>query len=565
MNPSLRRSLIFSCLLGVALDAQTPNVKQRSATSTGGDLWGVKSGAVWIPYRYDADISDKAAAIWTLNMNRWQKLTRGRVNFAPLTSAPTGNWVQLRSDHAKIGSCGVGAGSPTNCQVRDSSILGIGMMVPVGATTTIYADLALNFGSRDDLQGVAFENYVTVDPPNQPGTSSPLQIASIEYQSDGKLVTWYEPGSINANSGYKLWRSKGSFTDLDAAAGVTAVSLPAGVDAVFNAKHQGSTLRGAAISGNDVYTYWNVGSTLKVARGSTTDLDSVESLQTVTLPSGKTMDDLVDMTFDEKNILNTWFVDDYTNYGSGILVPNSYRRYVGTYRDLDGASNDNGVVGDTIKASNLGAALHELGHALGFIHEHQRADRDKYVWVDPEADAKNYGKKNSTVIHSSFDFASIMHYKNSNTGRLDAKHTPLPGNNSLMASLRSRSLTLGRPARTPIFRSRFHPWRAWPTPTSSAVTTARAACSSHGTCSMGICSAPGATSGIRPRPETASSTIRCKSPGFSAAQSDSLFSMTTMDMSMPGISAPQAPRAPAGYTGAPAPQRIWTLTRRLSA
>jgi hypothetical protein len=237
-------------------------VKQRSATSNGGELWGVKSGAVWIPYRYDADISDKAAAIWTLNMNRWQKLTRGRVNFAPLTSAPTGNWVQLRSDHAKIGSCGVGAGSPTNCQVRESSILGIGMMVPVGATTTIYADLALNFGSRDDLQGVAFENYVTVDPPNQPGTSSPLQITSIEYQSDGKLVTWYEPGSINANSGYKLWRSKGSFTDLDAAAGVTAVSLPAGVDAVFNAKHQGSTLRGAAISGNDVYTYWNVGSTL---------------------------------------------------------------------------------------------------------------------------------------------------------------------------------------------------------------------------------------------------------------------------------------------------------------
>ena len=89
MATSLRRSLIFACLLGVALDAQTPNVKQRSATSTGGELWGVKSGAVWIPYRYDADISDKAAAIWTLNMNRWQKLTRGRVNFAPLTSAPT--------------------------------------------------------------------------------------------------------------------------------------------------------------------------------------------------------------------------------------------------------------------------------------------------------------------------------------------------------------------------------------------------------------------------------------------------------------------------------------------
>ena len=81
MHRSLRRSLMVSCLLGVALDAQTPAVKPRSATGTGGALWGVTSGTVSIPFRYDHDISDTAAAIWRLNMSRWEKLTRGRVDF----------------------------------------------------------------------------------------------------------------------------------------------------------------------------------------------------------------------------------------------------------------------------------------------------------------------------------------------------------------------------------------------------------------------------------------------------------------------------------------------------
>ncbi len=112
MDTSLRRSLIFSCLLGVALDAQTPNVKQRSATD-GGELWGVKSGVISIPIRYDPDISYKAAAIWRVNMRRWERLTRGRVNFTSVNSnPPAGNWVQLKALHAKIGSCGVGRTIP---------------------------------------------------------------------------------------------------------------------------------------------------------------------------------------------------------------------------------------------------------------------------------------------------------------------------------------------------------------------------------------------------------------------------------------------------------------------
>ena len=60
---------------------------------------------------------------------------------------------------------------------------------------------------------------------------------------------------------------------------------------------------------------------------------------------------------------------------------------------------------------------HDLGHTLGFIHEHQRPDRDTYVHVDlgnvlPEFMGA-YTIWPTAIPHTAYDFNSLMHYHGS--------------------------------------------------------------------------------------------------------------------------------------------------------
>ncbi len=57
---------------------------------------------------------------------------------------------------------------------------------------------------------------------------------------------------------------------------------------------------------------------------------------------------------------------------------------------------------------------HEIGHALGLMHEHQRSDRDQYVTVDYSNVEPGFESAFAIVANSQnvgpYDFSSIMHY-----------------------------------------------------------------------------------------------------------------------------------------------------------
>jgi hypothetical protein len=67
-----------------------------------------------------------------------------------------------------------------------------------------------------------------------------------------------------------------------------------------------------------------------------------------------------------------------------------------------------------VTASARGAVIHEIGHAVGYFHEHQRPDRDQFVRVNlgniEAGKEHNFDIRLGGTTLSPYDFGSIMHY-----------------------------------------------------------------------------------------------------------------------------------------------------------
>lgn len=111
------------------------------------------------------------------------------------------------------------------------------------------------------------------------------------------------------------------------------------------------------------------------------------------------------------------------NYYTGIqfIQRTTQANYIRVFKD--GTSNysylgyQGGMQNLSLADSNPGVAIHELGHALGLIHEHQRSDRNTKIWVNPAvANTGNYTRYTNSYNYSTFDWNSIMLYGSSPYG-----------------------------------------------------------------------------------------------------------------------------------------------------
>ncbi|VDM56066.1 unnamed protein product [Angiostrongylus costaricensis] len=74
-------------------------------------------------------------------------------------------------------------------------------------------------------------------------------------------------------------------------------------------------------------------------------------------------------------------------------------------------------VEDNNSMAYIGSAVHEIGHAFGFLHTIQRSDRDNYIRIvsqnlDPR-ETKEFVKSHRNYIDvygMRYDYGSIMHY-----------------------------------------------------------------------------------------------------------------------------------------------------------
>ncbi|XP_026074833.1 high choriolytic enzyme 1-like [Carassius auratus] len=103
------------------------------------------------------------------------------------------------------------------------------------------------------------------------------------------------------------------------------------------------------------------------------------------------------------------------------FVPRTYQRdyldiqpKTGCWSYLGARGGRQTISLQTPECTGSGVTVHELMHALGFVHEQSRADRDKYVtimWSNIWKDRlRNFEKFKTNNLDTPYDYGSIMHF-----------------------------------------------------------------------------------------------------------------------------------------------------------
>jgi Astacin (Peptidase family M12A) len=92
-----------------------------------------------------------------------------------------------------------------------------------------------------------------------------------------------------------------------------------------------------------------------------------------------------------------------------VILDNAAPLCTSNVAQLTGLGRENRVTLTSACARNPPTSYHELGHAIGFNHEHQRSDRDNYLAAGPTPPTIGWAKLNFPLI-GPYDFLSVMHY-----------------------------------------------------------------------------------------------------------------------------------------------------------
>jgi hypothetical protein len=132
------------------------------------------------------------------------------------------------------------------------------------------------------------------------------------------------------------------------------------------------------------------------------------------------------------------FIEQTTEEDYIILAQDeSCRSYIGRVGGAQRVTIGNGC-------NLVGNAMHELGHVIGFGHEHSRPDRDHFIsisWNSVQSPfCSNFCKFKLFQVDSlgsAYDYHSIMHY-GSRAFSIDSQHTINPLNKSALAAIGQR-------------------------------------------------------------------------------------------------------------------------------